>query len=514
MPKLSVITEFGHINIEAALQELLIAALQRADVPISFPCAGNHTCGKCRVHACGMLSPMDERERELLSDAGKGIRLACFARVEGDCEVSLLSAGQDRIAANFVPDSMPTQPVYHGGYGVAFDIGTTTVVGYLFHESSGEPLSILGELNRQQPYGSNVLSRIDYCNAYTVGPLCSIIRMQLADMLRALCDSSGVPSQDIRAMVITGNTVMLHILAGLEPGSLALAPFTPKSLFDCWMDLHLNGFEHVQTYLPPCISSYVGADITCSILASGITRTTENILLVDIGTNGEMALQTPERMVCCATAAGPAFEGAGISCGSNARAGAIQSVWVSDGSLEFTTIGNAEAKSICGSGLVDAADALCKLGYIESSGRMDRQFSGSIRIGESAVSLTQGDIRELQLAKAAIRAGMDALLYECGLNYDALSRIILCGGFGSSIQPQSAAAIGLIPLAMGERTRAIGNAAGIGASYILQNTLRMEEAKQIARRAQTVELATNPYFIDRFIKTTAFGDINLLDEDE
>ena len=514
MPKLSVTTREGNITAESVMEELLITALQRAGVPISFPCAGNHTCGKCRIYASGALSPMDERERELLNGAGRGVRLACFARVEGDCEVSLLLAGQDRIASNYVTDRMPVQPIYRDGYGVAFDIGTTTVVGYLFHVSSGEPLSVLGELNRQQPYGSNVLSRIDYCNAHTVEPLCSIIRMQLADMLRGLCHGNGVPSQDMRAIVVTGNTVMLHILAGLEPGSLALAPFTPKSLFDCWVDLHLDGFENVPAYFPPCISSYVGADITCSILSSGITRMNENILLVDIGTNGEMALQTPDRMVCCATAAGPAFEGAGISCGSNAREGAIQSVWVSDGGIAFTTIGNTQASSICGSGLVDAAATLYELGYIESSGRMDKRFGGSIRIGESAVSLTQGDIRELQLAKAAIRAGMDALLNECGLSYDELSSIILCGGFGSSIQPQSAAAIGLIPLGMGERTFAIGNAAGIGAAYILQNVQRLEEARQIARRAQTVELATNPFFIDRFIKTTVFGEAISLDEEE
>lgn len=512
MPRLTIHTKIGRRDVTIQPQESLLHALQRSGVPISFPCAGNHTCGKCRVRAQGALSPIGEEERVLLKDAEDDIRLACFTRAEGDCAVYLTRGGGDTIASNYTADSEPIRPIYRYGFGAAFDIGTTTVVGYLFHESGTKPLAVLGELNRQQPYGSNVLSRIDYCNTHNVQPLCALIREQLSDMLRGLCEKAGVPTQDIRAVVATGNTAMMHVLAGLEPGSLALAPFTPQSLFDCWLDLDLNGFAGVQTYIPPCISSYVGADITCSILYSGITRKSENLLLVDIGTNGEMALQTSERMVCCATAAGPAFEGAGISCGSNARTGAIQSVWAENGTVGYTTIGGGEAQSICGSGLVDAAAALLSLGVIDRSGRMDKRYAGTAGIGESGVSLTQGDIRELQLAKAAIRGGMDTLLHECALGYDALTSIILCGGFGSSIQPQSAAQIGLIPYSMGGRTLAIGNAAGIGAGYILQSVDRLEEARRIAQRAKTVELATHPYFLERFIEVMAFGE-QLEDDD-
>jgi uncharacterized 2Fe-2S/4Fe-4S cluster protein (DUF4445 family) len=512
MPRLTIHTGIDERDVEISPQESLLHALQRSGVSISFPCAGNHTCGKCRVRAQGALSDLKEEERALLKDAEEGIRLACFTRAEGDCAVYLPGGGRDTIASNYAADSEAIRPVYQGGFGAAFDIGTTTVVGYLFHENVNEPLAVLGELNRQQPYGSNVLSRIDYCNTHTVEPLCALIRGQLADMLRGLCQRADVPADEIRAIVATGNTAMMHILAGLEPGSLALAPFTPQSLFDCWLDLELNGFAGVQTYIPPCISSYVGADITCSILYSGITRKEENLLLVDIGTNGEMALQTPKCMVCCATAAGPAFEGAGISCGSNARTGAIQSVWVNNGTVGYTTVGSGAAQSICGSGLVDAAAALLALGVIDRSGRMDRQYAGAVSIGNSGVSLTQGDIRELQLAKAAIRGGMDTLLHECSLSYEALSRIILCGGFGSSIQPRSAAEIGLIPYAMGGRTLAIGNAAGIGAGYILQSVDRLEEARSIAQRAQTVELATHPFFLERFIEVMAFGE--QLEEDD
>jgi uncharacterized 2Fe-2S/4Fe-4S cluster protein (DUF4445 family) len=326
MPRLIIHTDINRRDIEIQPRESLLHALQRGGISISFPCAGNHTCGKCRVRAQGALSPMKDEERALLKDAEEGIRLACFTQAEGDCAVYLTRGSGDTIASNYTADSEAGHPIYRDGFGAAFDIGTTTVVGYLFHESGTEPLAVLGELNRQQPYGSDVLSRIDYCNTHTVQPLCALTRGSCRYAAWPLREGGPAYARS-PAIVVTGNTAMMHILAGLEPGSLALAPFTPQSLFDCWLDLGLSDFDSVQTYIPPCISSYVGADITCSILYSGITRKSENLLLVDIGTNGEMALQTPECMVCCATAAGPAFEGAGISCGSNARGGAIQSVW-------------------------------------------------------------------------------------------------------------------------------------------------------------------------------------------
>ena len=481
----------------------LSQALHQAGVPLSMPCGGNHTCGKCRVWAEGGVEPPGERERALLGDE-PGRRLACFARVTGDCQVRTAAAGGQQIAANYRPDELPPPPTSAAPYGAAVDIGTTTVAIYLFSRTGGTPLAVSSEVNRQRSYGADVLSRIAYCNTHTVTPLRDVIRGQLDDMLAGLCRKAGVPPEALGFLCVTGNTTMLHLLAGLEPRTLALAPFTAVSLFGDELPLPLPRFPELRAYLPRCISAYVGADITCCILASGIASRRETVLLVDIGTNGEMALRTPEGLVCTSTAAGPAFEGAGISSGMSARDGAVSSVWVQDGQVRWRTVGNAAAIGLCGSGLIDGVAALLELGVLAPSGRMDARYHGTAPLGDSGIAVTQGDVRQLQLAKGAIRGGMDALLHRCGVPYEALDRILLCGGFGSYMNVRSAQAIGLIPPGMAERTSVLGNAAGIGAGYILQNAGRRTESMRIAELAEAIDLSTDSYFKKRYVEVMKF----------
>lgn len=470
---------------------------------MSMPCGGNHTCGKCRVWVEGGVEPPGERELALLGGSTEQ-RLACFARVTGDCQVRTASAGGQQIAANYRPDEMPLSPIYDAPYGAAVDIGTTTVAAYLFSRNSAQPLAVGSEINRQRSYGADVLSRIAYCNEHTVAPLRDVIREQLDGMLTGLCRKAGIPPEALGGLCVTGNTTMLHLLAGLEPETLALAPFTAVSLFGDELPLPLPRFPGLRAYLPRCISAYVGADITCCILASGIASRRETVLLVDIGTNGEMALRTPEGLVCTSTAAGPAFEGAGISSGMSARDGAVSSVWVQDGQVRWRTIGGGAAAGLCGSGLIDGVAALLETGVLASSGRMDPQYHGAAPLGDSGVTITQGDVRQLQLAKGAIRGGMDALLHRCGVPYEALERILLCGGFGSYMNVRSAQAIGLIPPGMAERTVVLGNAAGIGAGYILQSAGRRTESVRIAELAEAIDLSTDSYFKKRYVEVMQF----------
>ncbi len=484
----------------------LLEVLQALGADIAFPCGGNHTCGKCRVAAAGHLSPMEESEAQLLAGAGPGIRLACFAQVAGDCELKVLGEKTgERIAQDYAAGSS-LDPLYSAGYGIAVDIGTTTAVGYLFSHQRQAPLAVLGEMNRQQAFGADVLSRIDYCNQHTVQPLCQLIREQISGIAVRLCAKAGIDPEQVACFCIAGNTTMLHLLAGLPPRSLALAPFTPVSLFGDWQDWRLAGFEQAEIFLPPCIAAYIGADITCSILASGIARQPETVLLVDIGTNGEMALNTAGRMVACSTAAGPAFEGAGISSGTSAHQGAISAVWPEQGALAYRTIDDAPAVGVCGSGLIDAISAMHQLGVIDHSGRMDPGLNQACLIGGSGVSLTQADIRAFQLAKAAIRGGMDTLIHECGLTYGDLRQIVLCGGFGSNIDVRSAEGVGLIPPGFAGKTKAIGNAAGAGAGQILQSRLALEEALRIAAATEAIELSYSKYFMDRYIQSMGFGE--------
>ncbi|MEG2098237.1 MAG: ASKHA domain-containing protein, partial [Pseudoflavonifractor sp.] len=229
-----------------------------------------------------------------------------------------------------------------------------------------------------------------------------------------------------------------------------------------------------------------------------------NLLLVDIGTNGEMALKTGDKLLCCSTAAGPAFEGAGISCGSGATVGAISKVTVAENALAWEAIGGGPGLSLCGSGLIDAVAACLALGYFTPAGRVQKQLGGSIPFPGSSVTLTQKDIRQVQLAKGAIRAGIDTMLHHCDLTYEALDRVILCGGFGSYLSPGSAEAIGMLPPGAADKVQVIGNAAGSGAAALLLDRSAAAEAEEIARKALCIELSADKYFMQQFIAQLNF----------
>ena len=474
---------------------------------LSFPCGGKGVCGKCRIRAEGAVSPPTESEKALLGEDLGETRLACFTYLTGDASVTLQGheAG-NRIALRYAAEDFPLKPLYKSGYGAAVDIGTTTVVGYLFSKDSTRPIAQEGAMNRQRVYGADVLSRIDYSNHYGVQTLTGVIRAQINDMLVALCRQAQIQLNELTTVVVAGNTTMLHFAAGLDPKTLALAPFTPLSLFGNRCNLALADFPGLAAHLTPCISSYVGGDIVCAILASSLLSKSGTTLLVDVGTNGEMALCRKKELICCSTAAGPAFEGAGISTGMCAQRGAISKVWIADGEMRYATIENAPPVGICGSGLIDAVHAMLRLGYIDKSGRIEKRFAGQVLIGDSTVAITQPDVRELQLAKAAIRAGIDTMLEICDLQYGDVNELILCGGFGSYLNPDSAAGIGLIPAGVSKRTNAIGNAAGAGAGRMLQSRKSFNRATMIADEARTVELSGSPRFNKRFVAAMSFDN--------
>ncbi|MDD4542012.1 MAG: ASKHA domain-containing protein, partial [Eubacteriales bacterium] len=396
-------------TVEVELNKTILEIMQELGLDISFPCNGKHSCGKCKVLARGELSPMSDVERRMLGDqAPKDMRLACFTRILGDVEVDLPdSKHDDQIALRFSIMMKTLDPNYDGDYGFAVDIGTTTVVAYLFVKDSLWALAYDGHRNLQQRFGADVLSRIDYANRNGVEPLTKSIRSQLSELFLELCETSNISPEKIEKAVIAGNSVMLHLLDGLDPRSLAEAPFNMVSEFGEYADWQIEGFEQMETYLPRCIAAYVGADITCSMLAADLPNLSDGTILVDIGTNGEMALKADGKLLCCSTAAGPAFEGAGISSGMSAKPGAISKVWAENGKMYYETIDNEEARGVCGSGLIDAVSVANELGIINTRGKIVLGDGSDFMIGDSGIKLTQKDIRQLQMAKAAIRAGRD-----------------------------------------------------------------------------------------------------------
>ena len=465
---------------------LLSKAIADAGLTIQMPCGGRGTCGKCKVRAVGGLSPAAPEELQLLTAAQRasGLRLACCTCAEADCTIYFST---DRGKVQGVAEALaPAFKVDAGqdGYGVAVDIGTTTVAAYLYSLCDGVCHNSTCEENVQTAYGADVIARIEYANKGGLTELSDMIRKQISVMIG---EKFAVAP---KRLVVTGNTTMLHLLAGLDPRTLAVSPFTPVSHFGAW---------YGNLYLPRCISAYVGADMTCAVLSSGMQNDSSS-LLVDIGTNGEMALWHGGKLVCCSTAAGPAFEGALISQGMSALPGAISRVWIEAGTVQYETVGEAEPIGICGSGLVDAVACMRKAGVLDETGYLENDYE----IGDSKVRITAQDIRQLQLAKSAIRAGIETLMHTCGINAEQIDKFYIAGGFGKYLDAENAAKIGLFPQELVEKAVVLGNAAGAGASMILLSKQAQAESEQIAQEAQVTELSDSPVFMEKYMDYMMF----------
>lgn len=495
-------------KVRATTTGVLGDALVAAGHPLPMPCRGRHTCGKCGVHVAGELAAPDAVEAELLRRVhqpalpGYSYRLACLARFTGEASVIASS-----ISGIVVADVDLGLPAYDGPaphtLGCAIDIGTTTITVLLFRLSDNELLADASQLNHQAAHGSDVISRIDAAARVGVEVLQALVVDQLSGMLREVLERAGEPGSAVTRMCITGNTTMLHLLTGLPVASLGAHPFTPQTLFAT--SLPATGFfpflTEAEIYLPPAISTFVGPDITCGLLATGLGTQGGAELLVDVGTNGEMALAANGRLWCCSTAAGPAFEGAEISAGMPALPGAIDDVWEQDGNVRFTTIGRKRPKGICGTGLISAIDTYLRLDTIDPTGAM---AGSSLLVGDSQISITQDDVRRLQLAKAAVAAGVDTLLWEGGLSPEEIEVLHLAGGFGSYLQPRSAAGIGLIPWPLAEKTNPAGNTALTGAVLLALSRDARRTAETWAAEATELSLANHRVWMDRFIENMAF----------
>jgi len=498
---------------------LLSDLMHRASLDIAMPCAGNHSCGKCKVKASGELSSISAAEACFLTqkEIDSGIRLACFARATGDVCVELPEEG----TAAILQDEYSGEPqnndpmISPGKYGLAIDIGTTTIVSSLYGADSARCAASVSDLNRQRRFGADVISRINYAIENSLEEVHECVRAQLEEMIEKICEKSLVARSDIEKAVVSGNTTMLHFFAGLDPRGIGFYPFKPQSLFGC----EVNALTGIQAYVPPCISAYVGADLVCCVLASGMTRKKETSFIVDIGTNGEMALMSNGVLYCCSTAAGPAFEGAGISCGKNACAGAISGVSYDEKTqaVKWETIDGAEANGVCGSGLIDAVAMLLFHGAIDEHGRlqqkghklascMTKDARGQRFVFPGTdIYITQEDIRKFQLAKGAIYAGIKTLLLRAGIKEEELDVFYICGGFGTYLNLESAEKTGLIPAGMGERAVVLGNGSIKGAAMILTDKKNIETIERITKISKYIELSADAEFMEQYIQAMSFA---------
>jgi uncharacterized 2Fe-2S/4Fe-4S cluster protein (DUF4445 family) len=345
-------------------------------------------------------------------------------------------------------------------------------------------------------------------------------------MAKSLVDSVGARDGDLHTMAVAGNTTMMHLFAGVPPAAIAASPF--PAAFSALRsagarELGLDLSPSCRVFLLPGVSGYVGADIVSGIAALGMAERDETALLLDIGTNGEIALGGSAGLLCCATAAGPAFEGAGISMGMGGVEGAIDSVWLDGEKLGFTTIGGAPARGLCGSGVLDALAAFLEAGLIDDTGRViEAEEAAALPAGLSAlrsesetgvrlavgsgVYLSQADVRQLQLAKAAIAAGIDVLLSRAGKTVAQVDRVFLAGGFGSYLDLRSAIRIGLLPRELEDRVLVAGNTSGAGAVGACLSRARLEACETVRSRCTYVELSSQPDFNEAYVERMFFPE--------
>ena len=468
-------------------------------------CGGHGKCGKCRVKVKGAVSPVTETELSLLSpdEIENGVRLACRTFILGDCEVTAEEKTAARIRTDGFSGSYELMPAFKK-YGYVVDIGTTTVAARLYG-ADGRLISSESALNPQSSFGADVISRMEAALRGSSAELSALIRKKIVCMVASMCEKAGIAPGDVDGAVITGNTVMLHFLTGTDTEPLTHAPFIADRLFGEVVrasDIGL-GFDgcDCDIYLPPCVSAFVGADITSAYTAISDDIGGRTSLLVDIGTNGEAVLYGDGELFACSTAAGPAFEGAGISCGMGGSDGAIDGVSVGeDGSLHARVIGGGTPSGICGSGIVDAAAALLSLGIIDETGYLE---NGPAVI-MPPVCITQNDVRAIQLAKSAIHAGLRTLVHTAGLDVSDVETLYIAGGFGSYLNVANAAAIGLIPAELKDRVKVVGNAALSGASMLLLCRGLREKCGLIASGCRIAELTTDPYFTEEYMERMLF----------
>ena len=546
----------GNKTVAVADGTNLLEAARKADVLIDAPCDGTGTCGKCRVKIpAAHRQNFKEAPHDWLTqtERAEGWALACQSTVHGDLlveseqdaddELKILSEGQ-AVAVELNPwitktfDASSAQTRVNAGgtllaaepgdttralFGVAVDIGTTTLVAALIDLRDGREIAVASSLNPQARHAQDVLSRIKLgSQPEGLQLLQGELIAELNRLIGEAAADAKISVHNIYEAVFSGNTTMLHLATGTNPASLGKYPYTPA--LQCGesvraADIGLAIAPDGQVYLPPIMSAYVGADITSGILAAKLAELSGVTLFVDIGTNGEMVLAVNGQLTATSTAAGPAFEGMNIACGMRASRGAIEVVSLAGDNVEIKTIADAPPVGLCGSGLLDVVGELAAHGGVDKNGRF--QTNGALpkrpwrdhfglldgkpvfRIADP-VYLSQKDVRQVQLAKAAVRAGIELMLRANQLAAAQVDRVLIAGSFGFHLRTASLIHLGLLPQEFKDRVEFVGNTSKSGARAFLLNHLLRDELKQLVQQVRVLELANDPAFEKTFVKALSF----------
>ncbi len=538
------------VSVDCLPQETILGAARRAGLVMDSPCGGNGTCGKCTVEIIDGLEFV----------VGKGfdgnLVRACCTSVCGDVTVltpwaetkdescQILKKGTE-LVGKLCPgvtksfDGQNTTVVRHGIaiaqemgdttqhiYGYAVDIGTTTLVGAFVDYTTGLELASTSAVNPQCVYAQDVIGRIHYATTQEQGleTLYQTILKELNGMLHHLCEQTDIRPDWVYEAVYSGNGTMVHLTTNTDPSSMGHYPYTPAITGGNWISAKDNGLniaEVGQIYLPPLVSAFVGADITSGILACQLLEKQGNTLFLDIGTNGEMVLASNGTLVATSTAAGPAFEGMNITFGMRASAGAIDAMTVlEDGQISIGTIQNAPPIGICGSGLFDVVAELVRLGIVTKTGKFAKAEKLSLpqclkeRMqtyeGKPAfllggnVYLTQLDLRQIQLAKGAICAGVEALLEQLQVSVEEIDQVIIAGSFGYHLRRESIVGLGILPKGISAPFDFVGNSSKSGGIGFLVNPEHCAAMERAVSKISCVELSHTPNFEQLFVQRMTF----------
>lgn len=521
----------------------LFEALRKAGLPINSDCNGRGTCGQCRIRFLEGATPSTVEDESLLAawEVKDGWRLACQAFPSSDCRILIPQTSlhpryrRMHVLAEAVGERLPARGrrgAYTPEYGVAIDVGTTTVVCYLMDLPQARQIGVVTFTNPQQAFGPDVISRITYAHRgrRELRELQRRLVVAIERGLAGLCKEKGIAEESITSVAAVGNMTMLHLLRGVDPWSLGVAPYKPVFRESPTLpagELGFRRFAHAQVQVLPGVGGHLGSDVVAGVVALGLPQRPDVSLFMDLGTNGEVVVCSEKMLAGASCAAGPAFEGVHIHSGMAAFPGAIERVAEKDGRLELETIDGETPLGLCGSGLVDTVALLLRSGLLLPSGRLqaplelsestpddlrqrleeddgERSFLLYRDSDRGDVVLTQRDIREVQLAKAPIRAGIEILLKETGLAAEDVKDVFVAGAFGSSIRAESLLALGVLPESLRGRIHSAGNTAGLGARLALAYPRYMKEVRRVAKKMRHVDLVLRDDFRALFSDSLPF----------
>lgn len=507
-----------------------LKVLLDAGIFIDNPCNGTGVCGKCKIKILGKeVSSMSETEQNLLKqeEIEAGIRLSCMTEIYGDAEIRILKKERKHkvLTEGYLPVFTKDSK---SGYGIAVDIGTTTVVTALIDLESGEELASASMINPQKRYGLDVLTRITYEYEHPdtgAKELKEAIVNSLNAMIGEVCLEAGIPRQDIREIDAAANCTMMHMLLGTDARPIGRSPYKPvftESRTLPAVSIGIQAAEDTVLYCLPQVSAYIGADITAGAYVCRLHRETGNVLFIDIGTNGEIVLAAGGKLWCCSCAAGPALEGMNISSGMRACEGAVEDVKITEDGIQLTTIGNQPPAGLCGSGILAVVRELLITGIVKKTGAFIKKdklpeedyrypmirINGSKREfilqKEPELLVTQGDVRQVQLAKGAILSGFRALLEKAGISMNDLDKVMIAGQFGSHLKADSLVGIGILPEAVKDKLVYVGNSSKTGAYMTLMSESIKREMEELAIHMEYMELAETENYERIFSESMIF----------